>query len=153
MAVRDPMARGVMVFAPASGGAAAMGSQPDPDGRRLADVPGVRGGIRAKLARAGIRTLDDLAELEHDADRRRDIARETGLSRAAALRFAGLAGILRLEGMSDEHARVLIEAGVDSYEKLRGESRERLLLLLSPVEPHAEDALESWIGPDPPARR
>jgi len=130
-----------------SGDAGGVGTtRSNPNGRGVGDVPGIRPGIRSKLTRAGIRTLDDLADLEHDADRRRDVARQTGLSPAAALRFAGLAGLLRLEGMTDEHSRVLIEAGIDSSEKLRGESKDRLVRLLSTVEPDPVGTLEGWIG-------
>jgi CBS domain-containing protein/predicted flap endonuclease-1-like 5' DNA nuclease len=134
---------------PARGGKAAH-TRADPNGPGLTDVPGIHPAVQAKLNRAGIRTLDDLAGLEHDPERRRHVASHTGLSPAAALRFAGLAGILRLEGMTGEHFLVLIRAGIDSCEKLRGESKHRLVRLLSEMDPNPEETLEHWIGSGAP---
>ncbi len=115
----------------------------------LTDVPGLKPNVSRKLEAEGIRSLSELAVLEFTPDRRRHIAERTGLTPAAALRFAGLAGILRLEGMTERHARVLITAGIDSYEKLRTEKKERLARLLSEVDPAPEELLAGWIGTGP----
>ncbi len=133
------------------------GAPAHPGARGLLEVPGLAPAVAHKLEGQGVRSLAELAALEYTVDRRRHIAERIGLTPAAAKRFAGLAGILRLDGMTERHARVLFEAGIDSFEKLRGEKKDRLTTLLGEVDPDPDALLARWIGAgrleSAPARR
>ena len=117
----------------------------------LRDIRGLRPEIETELGKVGVTSLPRLAALAQDDERRRAIARETGLNPAQLRRFVGMSEILSLAGITPRHAKALFDAGVDSYEKLRTERQEHLFTILGKVDPATPDMLRYWIQNGPNA--
>jgi len=117
----------------------------------LTDVRGLRPQIEAQLRRVGVDSVPRLAGLARDDDRRRAVARETGLDPAQLRRFVGMSEILSLAGMTPRQANVLFDAGVDSFEKLRTGRQEHLFAILDKVDPATPEMVRYWIENGPAA--
>lgn len=120
----------------------------------LKEIRGLHAPMAEKLAQVDVVDLDDLVALARDDERRRSVAAWTGLHPAQLRRFVGMAEILSLEEMAREPANALFDAGIDSFEKLRAEPRERLRGVLVPVDARADDHIRAWTarGPSPGTR-
>lgn len=115
----------------------------------LRSIRGVRPEVASRLASAGVRNLKDLVALGRDDDHRRHIVEQTGLAPATLRRFVGMAEVLSLDGVTPRHADALFDAGIDSFEKLRTERQERLVLVLQPVDPLPNEMLTRWVTEGP----
>lgn len=84
----------------------------------LADIEGIEPAHAAKLAEAGLRTIDDLLAAGGTALGRADLAVRTGIDQHLILEWVNRADLYRIEGVGSVYTRLLEAAGVDSVGEL-----------------------------------
>ena len=86
----------------------------------IAELDSLQPGIAIKLRSFGIRTTSKLLEAAKDPKGRKSLAERTGLSPQCLLRVANFADKLRIKGIGEEYAELLLEAaGVDTVRELK----------------------------------
>jgi predicted flap endonuclease-1-like 5' DNA nuclease len=73
-----------------------------------------------QLAEVGVRTVPQLLEQAHTLRGRQELSRMTGISTARLEAWVRFGDLMRLHGVSPEHARLLRDAGVKSVADLAG---------------------------------
>ena len=86
---------------------------------RIDRIEGIGRTYRRKLSRAGIRTTAALLDRCADPKGRRHVQKETGIGRAALLRWVNLADLMRIRGIGPQYSDLLEAAGVDTVRELR----------------------------------
>ena len=85
---------------------------------KIIDIEGIGASYAAKLANAGIRSLEALLKAGATPDGRKEIARMTGIGDALILEWVNLADLYRIKGVGSEYSDLLEEAGVDTVVEL-----------------------------------
>jgi hypothetical protein len=85
---------------------------------RLADFRGVSPEYTGKLASIGIVTVNDMLESGAMKEQRRNLTQGTDIPEDAILDFVMLSDLARIPGVKGIRARLYVDAGVDSVEKL-----------------------------------
>jgi hypothetical protein len=82
-----------------------------------------------KLAAAGIKTAGKMLAAGRTAEKRADLAQNTGIPEEAILELVKLSDLARLPGVKGIRARLYYDAGVDCVEKMADCEAEVLLAL------------------------
>jgi predicted flap endonuclease-1-like 5' DNA nuclease len=85
---------------------------------KIIDIEGIGASYAAKLASAGIRSMEALLKAGATPDGRKEIARMTGIGDALILEWVNLADLYRIKGVGSEYSDLLEEAGVDTVVEL-----------------------------------
>ncbi|GGD12834.1 DUF4332 domain-containing protein [Pyruvatibacter mobilis] len=83
------------------------------------DIEGVGPAYAEALAKAGIKTTEDLLAIGAARNGRGDIAAQSGLSEKLILKWVNHADLMRISGVGGEFAELLEAAGVDTVKELQ----------------------------------
>ena len=90
------------------------------------DIEGVGPAYAEALAKAGIKTTEDLLAIGAARNGRGDIAAQSGLSEKLILKWVNHADLMRISGVGGEFAELLEAAGVDTVKELQHRNAENL---------------------------
>lgn len=90
------------------------------------DIEGVGPAYAEALAKAGIKTTEDLLAIGAARNGREDIAAQSGLSEKLILKWVNHADLMRISGVGGEFAELLEAAGVDTVKELQHRNAENL---------------------------
>ena len=93
---------------------------------KIEDVEGIGPVIGEKLRAAGVANTDALLANSKTPAQRLALAEASGLSEAQVLKFANMADLYRIGGVSSEFAELLVAAGVDTVPELAQRNAENL---------------------------
>ena len=85
---------------------------------KLVDIEGIGAASAAKLKDAGVDTGEELLLKGAKPKGREDLANATGISGKLILEWVNLADLMRINGVGEEYADLLEEAGVDTVKEL-----------------------------------
>lgn len=89
-------------------------------------IEGIGPEYGAKLRDVDIQTTEDLLRRCGDKQGRAGVATETGISETHLLEWVNLADLMRINGVGEEFADLLEEAGVDTVKELATRNAENL---------------------------
>jgi predicted flap endonuclease-1-like 5' DNA nuclease len=92
----------------------------------LTTIEGIGEVYSGQLLGAGISTTEDLLEKAANPSGRQAIEEETGISGKLILRWANMADLFRINGVSEEYADLLEACGVDTVPELAQRNPENL---------------------------
>ncbi len=92
----------------------------------IEDIEGIGPAYAEALAKAGIKTTEDLLAIGAARNGRGDIARDSGLSEKLILKWVNHADLMRISGVGGEYAELLEAAGVDTVKELQHRNAENL---------------------------
>lgn len=93
---------------------------------KIEEIEGIGPEYADKLREADIQTTDDLLRRCGDKKGREGVAKETGLSEKRILEWVNRADLMRINGVGEEYADLLEEAGVDTVKELATRNAENL---------------------------
>jgi predicted flap endonuclease-1-like 5' DNA nuclease len=93
---------------------------------KIEEIEGVGPAYAAKLAEAGLTSVELLLEQGGAAKGRAAIAEKTGISEKLILRWVNHADLIRLKGVGPQFAELLEAAGVDTVKELRNRNAANL---------------------------
>ena len=85
---------------------------------KVIEIEGIGPAFEAKLAEAGIATVEGLLEKGATAKGRKEIVAATGISAALVLRWVNIADLYRIRGVGRQYSELLEAAGVDTVVEL-----------------------------------
>ncbi|GMR11614.1 MAG: hypothetical protein BMS9Abin28_2450 [Anaerolineae bacterium] len=97
----------------------------------LTTIEGIGEVYSGQLSAAGISTTEDLLEKAASPAGRQAIEEETGISGKLILRWANMADLFRISGVSEEYADLLEACGVDTVPELAQRNPENLFQALT----------------------
>ena len=100
---------------------------------KMSEFTGIDSSHVATLHTAGIDNTDDLMKVWSDKEKRAGLVSSTGIAEADFLRFAAMARLGRVKGMTLNHLDALVNAGIDGPKKLFSYTPESLMKHLSEV--------------------
>lgn len=92
----------------------------------LTTIEGIGEVYSGQLSEAGISTTEDLLEKAATPAGRQAVEEETGISGKLVLRWANMADLFRINGVSEEYADLLEACGVDTVPELAQRNPENL---------------------------
>ena len=92
----------------------------------LTTIEGIGEVYSGQLSAAGISTTEDLLEKAATPAGRQAVEEETGISGKLVLRWANMADLFRIKGVSEEYADLLEACGVDTVPELAQRNPENL---------------------------
>ena len=92
----------------------------------IEEVEGIGPEYGSKLREADIQTTADLLRRCGDKKGREGVSTETGISEKHLLEWVNLSDLMRLNGVGEEFADLLEEAGVDTTQELARRNAENL---------------------------
>ena len=92
----------------------------------IEEIEGIGPEYGKKLRGADIQTTEDLLRRCGDKKGREGVSTETGLSEKHLLEWVNLADLMRINGVGEEYADLLEEAGVDTVKELATRNAENL---------------------------
>ena len=98
---------------------------------KMSEFHGIDPAHVTSLRTAGIEDTDDLMKIWSDKGQRTDLAARTGISEENFMRFAAMARLGRVKGMSLQSLDVLVAAGIDGPKRLFSYTPESLVKHLS----------------------
>ncbi len=120
---------------------------------KIEEVEGIGPEYGKKLREVDIQTTEDLLRRCGDKKGRAGVSTETGISEKHLLEWVNLSDLMRLNGVGEEFADLLEEAGVDTTQELARRNAENLAVALAEVNekknltnrvPSAE-TIQKWI--------
>ncbi len=84
-------------------------------------IEGIGRGYGAKLRDAGISSTADLLRAGGSRQRRRELARRTGIEEGRLAKWVVMADFMRIKGIGRQYAELLEAVGVRTVRQLRGE--------------------------------
>jgi predicted RecB family nuclease len=85
---------------------------------KIHDVEGIGPVRREKFLAAGIKDTDGLLKSTKTPKQRKNLAEKTGISEKWILKFANMADLYRVNGISSEYSQLLEASGVDTVVEL-----------------------------------
>ena len=92
----------------------------------IEEIEGIGPEYGSKLRDVDIQTTEDLLRRCGDKKGREGVATETGISEKLILEWTNLADLMRINGVGEEYADLLEEAGVDTVKELRNRNAANL---------------------------
>ena len=100
---------------------------------KIEEVEGIGPEFGNKLREADIQTTEDLLRRCGDKKGREGVSTETGISEKHILEWVNLSDLMRIDGVGEEFADLLEEAGVDTVKELATRNAENLAAAMSEV--------------------
>ena len=100
---------------------------------KIEEIEGIGPEYGKKLREADIQTTADLLRRCGDKKGREGVSTETGLSEKHILEWVNLADLMRINGVGEEFADLLEEAGVDTVKELATRNAENLAAAMDEV--------------------
>ena len=98
---------------------------------KIEEVEGIGPEFGNKLRDVDIQTTDDLLRRCGDKKGREGVSTETGISEKHLLEWVNLADLMRINGVGEEFADLLEEAGVDTVKELATRNAENLAVAVA----------------------
>ncbi|TFV97637.1 DUF4332 domain-containing protein [Algoriphagus kandeliae] len=95
-------------------------------GKAIDAIEGIGPVYKAKLAEAGVKTVEGLLEKGATKSGRQKLAEATGLDASQILKWVNMADLFRINGIASQFAELLKAAGVDTVKELRNRNAENL---------------------------
>lgn len=119
----------------------------------IEEVEGIGPEYGQKLRDVDIQTTEDLLRRCGDKKGREGVATETGISETHILEWVNLSDLMRLNGVGEEYADLMEEAGVDTVKELRNRNAENLAVAMGEVNEKknladrvpSADTVQKWI--------
>lgn len=119
----------------------------------IADIEGIGPAYAAKLAEAGVNSVEALLEQGATANGRAAIEAKTGIAHALVLKWVNHADLFRINGIAGQYAELLEAAGVDTVAELGQRNAANLAAKLKEVNDEknlagstpSETVVEKWI--------
>ena len=99
----------------------------------IEEIEGIGPEYGQKLRDVDIQTTDDLLRRCGDKKGREGVSTESGLSEKHLLEWVNLADLMRINGVGEEFADLLEEAGVDTVKELATRNAENLAAAMEEV--------------------
>ena len=96
----------------------------------IEEIEGIGPEYGQKLRDVDIQTTEDLLRRCGEKSGREGVATETGISEKHLLEWVNLADLMRLNGVGEEYADLLEEAGVDTVKELATRNAENLAVAM-----------------------
>lgn len=120
---------------------------------KVEDIEGIGPVYAAKLADAGVATVEKLLEAGGTAKAREELAEKTGISKTNILEWVNRADLYRVKGVGSEYSDLLEAAGVDTVVELATRNAANLAKKLAEVNAEkqivrqlpSEKQVEAWI--------
>lgn len=120
---------------------------------KITEVEGIGDTYAAKLAEAGIKTVEQLLEAGAEPKGRKDLEAKTEISGKLLLKWINRADLFRVKGIGEEYADLLEVAGVDTVPELAQRNGANLHAKLVEINDQkklvrqtpSQDAVEKWI--------
>ena len=93
---------------------------------RIEDIEGIGPKTGEILREAGITNPDKLLETASNTMGRKELATKTGLNQKNILKWANMADLCRIKGVSTQYSELLEGAGVDTVKELATRNAENL---------------------------
>jgi predicted flap endonuclease-1-like 5' DNA nuclease len=100
---------------------------------KLLDVEGIGKANAEKLKKAGVGSTDSLLSMGGTAAGRKKLAATSGISEKLILEWVNHADLFRINGVGEEYADLLEEAGVDTVAELAQRKADNLLKKMTEV--------------------
>ena len=94
--------------------------------KKITEIEGIGPAFQEKLAKANIKTVEDLLEAGASKAGRKKIAEATGIDESKILGWVNMADLFRIKGVASQFAELLEAAGVDTVKELRNRNAENL---------------------------
>lgn len=102
-------------------------------GYKIDVIEGIGPAMSEKLAKAGIKTTENLLKLCCDKKGRASASETTGCSESLLLKWVNMADLMRISGIAGEFAELLEAAGVDTVKELRNRNAANLAATMAEV--------------------
>ena len=120
---------------------------------KIEEIEGIGPEYGSKLRDVDIQTTEDLLRRCGDKKGREGVSTETGLSEKHLLEWVNLADLMRINGVGEEFADLLEEAGVDTVKELATRNAENLAEAMAEVNEKknltdrvpSADTVQGWI--------
>jgi len=93
---------------------------------RIEEIEGIGPAMAEKLAKAEIKTTNDLLDACSDKKGRTSTSELTGCSTTQLLKWVNMADLMRISGVGQEFSELLEAAGVDTVKELRNRNAANL---------------------------
>jgi predicted flap endonuclease-1-like 5' DNA nuclease len=93
---------------------------------KLTSIEGIGDTYAAKLKTAGINSVEELLDVGATPNARQELEEKTGIGHKLILEWVNLADLMRINGVGEEYADLLEEAGVDTVKELRNRNPDNL---------------------------
>ena len=93
---------------------------------KIEEIEGIGAVTAENLAKAGIKTTDDLLKQCCAKKGRTSVAEITGYSESQILKWTDMADLMRISGVGEEFSELLKMSGVDTVKELRNRNAENL---------------------------
>jgi predicted flap endonuclease-1-like 5' DNA nuclease len=93
---------------------------------KISDIEGIGPAYAAKLAKAGVRSVDTLLKMGASDKGRTEIAKATGIAHTSILEWVNRADLYRIKGVGSQYSDLLEKAGVDTVVELSNRVAENL---------------------------
>jgi len=100
---------------------------------RITEIEGIAKTFKAKLAKAEIKTTDDLLKAGATRKGRKELSKKTGLKEGQLLKWANMADLLRVKGVGKQYAELLEASGVDTVKELKARKADNLAAKMADV--------------------
>jgi len=100
---------------------------------KIDQIEGIGPAMKANLAKADIRTTEDLLKLCCEKSGRAKIAKLTNCSEQQLLKWTNMADLMRISGVGEEYSELLEAAGVDTVKELKNRNAANLLTSMKTV--------------------
>lgn len=100
---------------------------------KIEEIEGIGPATGEKFRNAGITNTSELLANSKTKAQRQKLADTTGVSEKELLRFANMADLFRINGVAQEFAELLEEAGVDTVSELAQRNAENLSVKMEEV--------------------
>lgn len=100
---------------------------------KIEEVEGIGPEYGQKLRDVDIQTTEDLLRRCGDKKGREGVAIETGISEKHLLEWVNLSDLMRINGVGEEYADLLEEAGVDTVKELKNRNAENLATAMAEI--------------------
>ena len=85
---------------------------------KISDIEGIGPAYAAKLAKAGVRTVEGLLKEGASAKARKEIAATSGIDQTLILAWVNRADLYRIKGVGAQYSELLEKSGVDTVVEL-----------------------------------
>ena len=93
---------------------------------KIEEIEGIGPTYAAQLSNAGVQTTDDLLRMGASPEGRATIAEKSEIAESLILEWVNHADLFRIDGVGQEYADLLEEAGVDTVVELAQRNAENL---------------------------
>ena len=94
-------------------------------GKPIDSIEGIGPAYKAKLAEAGVKSVEGLLDAGASKSGRQKLAEQTGLDASQILKWVNMADLFRINGIGGQFAELLKAAGVDTVKELRNRNAEK----------------------------